>query len=90
LCSINQRTTGILETMDEIEQIKRLAGINEFKGYTPYEGSNISVTGMEKRRIEKEKNIKPGDKEWFELWFNLPYMTGALNTKPGFRGRTKK
>jgi hypothetical protein len=45
---------------------------------------------MEKRRIEKEKNIKPGDKEWFELWFNLPYMTGALNTKPGFRGRTKK
>jgi hypothetical protein len=76
--------------MDELDYIKKLAGINEFKGYHPYEGSNISITGMEKKRIEKEKGIKPGDKEWFALWFNLPYMTGALNTKLGFRGRKKK
>lgn len=74
----------------DLNDLKKLAGINEFKGYTPYEGSNISVTGNEKRKIEREKNIKPGDKEWFELWFNLPYMTGALNTKPGFRGRKGK
>ena len=53
--------------MDELDQIRKLAGINEFKGYTPYEGSNISVTGTEKRKIEKEKNIRPGDKEWFQL-----------------------
>lgn len=76
--------------MDELSQIKKLAGINEFKGYSAYEGSNISVTGMEKKRLEKEMNIKPGDPEWFKLWFTLPYMTGALNTKPGFRGRKKK
>jgi hypothetical protein len=75
--------------MDELEYIKKLAGINEFKGYTPYDGSNISVTGMEKRRIEKEKGLKPGDPDWFKLWFSLPYMTGALAQKPGFRGRKK-
>jgi hypothetical protein len=75
--------------MDELERIKTLAGINEFKGYTPYEGSNISITGTEKREIEREKNIRPGDKAWFELWFTLPYMTGALNARPSFRGRQK-
>jgi len=75
--------------MDELDQIRKLAGINEFKGYTPYEGSNISVTGTEKRKIEKEKNIRPGDKEWFQLWFTLPGLTGPLNNQPGFRGRKK-
>jgi hypothetical protein len=73
--------------MDELEYIKKLAGVNEFKGYAPYEGSNISVTGTEKRRIEKEKNIKPGTDEWFKLWFSLPYLTGE---KPvAFRGRKR-
>ena len=62
--------------MDEIESLKKLAGINEFKGYSPYQGSNISVTGTEKRRIERENNIQPGTDEWFRLWFSLPFMTG--------------
>ncbi len=76
--------------MDELEYIKKLAGINEFKGYTLYDGSNISVTGTEKKRIERERNIQPGTDEWFKLWFTLPYLTGALDQKPGFRGRKKK
>ena len=42
-------------------------------------GSNISITGMEKRELEKRNNIKPGTPEWFQLWFTLPYLTG---TKP--------
>lgn len=75
--------------MDELERIKRLAGINEFKGYTPYEGSNISVTGTEKRRIEREKNIQPGTDEWFKLWFTVPGLTGPLNRQPGFRSRKR-
>ena len=62
--------------MDDLAQLKKLAGINEFKGYTPYEGSNISITGMEKQQLEKEHNIKPGTPEWFQLWFSLPYLTG--------------
>jgi len=69
-----------------LDELRRLAGINEFKGYTPYEGSNISVTGTEKRRIEKEKGIEPGTDEWFQLWFSRPYWTGQM---PAFRGRRK-
>jgi hypothetical protein len=72
-----------------LDELKKLAGINEFKGLQPYEGSNISVTGMEKRRLEKEMGLKPGDPDWFKLWFSLPYMTGALDQKPRFRGRKK-
>lgn len=60
----------------EISELKRLAGINEFKGYTPYEGSNISITGNEKGELMKKHNIKPGTPEWFQLWFSLPYLTG--------------
>ena len=60
----------------DIAELKRLAGINEFKGYTPYEGSNVSITGNEKGQLMKKHNIKPGTPEWFQLWFSLPYMTG--------------
>ena len=76
--------------MDELDQLRKLAGINEFKGLTPYEGSNISVTGTEKREIEREKGIKPGDLDWFKLWFTVPGLTGPLNQQPGFRGRKRK
>ena len=62
--------------MNELDQIKRLAGITEFKGYEPYGGSNISVTGTEKRELERKHNIKPGTAEWFQLWFSKPYLTG--------------
>lgn len=39
-------------------------------------GSNISVTGMEKRRLEKQNHIKVGSPEWFQLWFSKPFLTG--------------
>jgi hypothetical protein len=39
-------------------------------------GSNISITGMEKQRLEKELHIVPGSPEWFRLWFSRPYLTG--------------
>lgn len=74
--------------MDEIERIKHLAGINEFKGYTPYDGSNISVTGTEKKRIEREQNIQPGTEDWFKLWFSRPYWNGQ-EYPPGFRNRKR-
>ena len=68
--------------MDEIEYIKKLAGVNEYKGYTEYKLENMSKTANELKKKEKANNIKPVDKEWFELWFSKPYMTGAT-----FRGR---
>jgi len=62
--------------MDELADIKRLAGITEFKGFQPYGGSNVSLTGMEKQELEKKHKIRPGTPEWVQLWFSLPYMTG--------------
>lgn len=62
--------------IDEIGQLKRLAGIKEFKGLSAYDGSNISVTGNEKGQLMKQHNIKPGTSEWFKLWFSQPYLTG--------------
>ena len=71
--------------MDELNAIKQLAGItNKWGGYVEYTPENMSKTASEIKKIEKEKNIKPGDKEWFELWFSKPYMTGKT-----FRGRKK-
>lgn len=70
--------------MDELTQLKFLSGISnnatmtEYKGY---QGSNISVTGTEKRELEKKHNIKPGTQEWFRLWFSLPYLTGEKPIK---------
>ena len=71
--------------MDELERIKKLAGVNEFKGYTEYTLENMSQTADAIKKKEKANNIKPGDNEWFELWFSKPYMTGHT-----FRGRGKK
>lgn len=68
--------------MDELAQIKLLAGVNQYKGFMkydpvdPYGGSNISLTGNEKAKLMREHNIKPGTPEWFKLWFSLPYLTG--------------
>jgi hypothetical protein len=79
--------------MDELARIRKLAGITEYKGMTPYAGSNISITGTEKKIIEREQNIQPGTDEWFKLWFSLPKFMGVepayIPNRSGFRGRTK-
>ena len=74
--------------MDELERIKKLAGVNEFKGYTEYTLENISDAANSNRKKEREQNIRPGDKEWFELWFSQPKMMNQ-NMPAGFRGRKK-
>jgi hypothetical protein len=63
----------------DLNDLKRLAGITDFKGYKIWEGSNISITGNEKGELMKKHNIEPGTPEWFQLWFSLPYLT---NEKP--------
>ncbi len=72
--------------MDDLDQIKQLAGLNgnlgrlaEYKGYdtpTRLEGSNPSITAAEKINYRNNNNIQPGTPEWFKLWFSLPYLTG--------------
>jgi hypothetical protein len=70
----------------DIETLKKLAGINEFKGYTEYKvDENPSKTAASIKKKEKELGLKPGDKDWFKLWFSMPYMTGPTQ----FRGRKK-
>jgi len=61
--------------MDNIAQLKVLAGVKKHT-FTENEGINISLTGTEKRELEKKHNIQPGTQEWFQLWFSLPYLTG--------------
>lgn len=62
-----------------LEELKKLAGVGSYANagqWTAYEGSNISITGTEKREIEKKHKIEPGTQEWFKLWFARPYLTG--------------
>ena len=65
-----------------LEDLKKLAGINEFKGFVkyetenPYNGSNLSLTGNEKGELQKKHDIRPGTPDWFKLWFSLPKLTG--------------
>ena len=68
--------------MDEISQLKLLAGITNrplMQEYKGYQGSNISVTGNEKAQLMRKHNIEPGTEAWFKLWFSKPYLT---NEKP--------
>ena len=71
----------------DIADSKKLAGIPEYKGQRPVtaEDINISHTATALKQKERELGLKPGDSEWFKLWFGRPYMQGV----PGFRGRKK-
>lgn len=69
------------DPIHEIKSMKYLAGLGHSARLHEYQGSNISVTGSEKGRIQREKNIQPGTPEWFQLWFSLPYMTGENPVK---------
>ena len=65
--------------MDELQQLKVLAGIGNravMQEYRGFAGSNISVTGNEKGELMKKHDIRPGTEEWFKLWFSKPYLTG--------------
>jgi hypothetical protein len=71
----------------DLDELRKLAGINDFKGYTEYKlDENPSETATALKKKEKALGLKPGDADWFKLWFSKPYMTGV----PQFRGRKKK
>lgn len=71
--------------MDDLDQIKQLAGITqnvgrlqEYQGDGSVQtgGSNMSITANEKIRYQQTNNVQPGSPEWFQLWFSKPYLTG--------------
>jgi len=59
------------QSIDSLEELKRLAGVNE----TSY-GEEMSVQGSNLGQIQRERNIRPGTDEWFQLWFAKPKLTG--------------
>jgi len=70
----------------DLHDLKKLAGITEFSGYQEYAvNENPSETASKIKTKEKHMGLKPGDKDWFKLWFSRPYMTGPVQ----FRGRKK-
>lgn len=68
----------------DIADLKKLAGIDEQTSDQSM-GENISHTATALRQKERELGLKPGDKEWFKLWFRRPYLQGPYK----FRGRKK-
>jgi hypothetical protein len=55
--------------IDSIDDLKKLAGIS-----TSY-GEETSEYATNLGQIQRERNIKAGDPEWFKLWFTLPLLT---------------
>lgn len=64
------------DPIHELKALQHLSGLGADAKLHEMRGSNISVSGSENGRIQREQNIKPGTPEWFKLWFSLPYLTG--------------
>lgn len=62
--------------MDELQELKYLAGIAQKPNWTVYESSNINLTGNEKTELMKKHDIKPGTDSWFRLFFAKTWLTG--------------
>jgi hypothetical protein len=75
--------------MDDIENIRKLAGVGEWSNEPNHQSyEQLSREATEKRQIERERNIKPGDQAWFDLWFKRSQQeTGQM---PAFRGRQSR
>ena len=55
--------------IDSIDDLKKLAGVNE--------NTNIDIdTSINRGKVMRDNNIKPGTDEWFKLWFAKPKLTG--------------
>lgn len=82
--------------IDELDlaTLRKLAGIDDFNkpGQDAAKLKQMlqARTGQaaEKRKIEREQNIRPGTDEWFKLWFSRGPLDG--NMPAPFRGRKRK
>ena len=84
---LNQDSDGdaYLSPTDPIHELKALSGLgglggnarlHEYRASQNSYGETFGQAGQEKSEIMRKHNIRPGDAEWFKLWFSLPYMTG--------------
>ena len=76
---------------DDLAQIKKLAGVGSLGLLENYQqiqqqdvdkdmsspmGGKDSMPDTDKYQIQKDKHIKVGSPEWFQLWFAKPWLTG--------------
>jgi hypothetical protein len=57
-----------------LEELKLLSGNGKITGET--NTTSNSALASQKAQYMRENNIRPGDKEWFKLWFARPDITG--------------
>jgi hypothetical protein len=72
-----------LDPTDPIAELKVLSGmgglggearLHELRANQGSYGETFGQAGQEKTDIMRKNNIRPGDPEWFALWFSLPYL----------------
>ena len=68
-----------------LDELKKLAGVDIVRNDSVQSLENMTHTAQALKDKERKLGIKPGDKEWFELWFSRPYLSGPVQ----FRGRKK-
>ena len=57
-----------------LDELKRLSGNGKITGESTVTPNSQLAT--QKAQYMREHNIRPGDKEWFKLWFAKPNITG--------------
>jgi len=57
-----------------LEELKLLSGNGKITGESTVTPN--SALASQKAQYMRENNIRPGDKEWFKLWFARPDITG--------------
>ena len=68
-----------------LDELKKLAGVGVVRNDSEQSLENMTHTAQALKDKERKMGIKPGDPEWFKLWFSRPYLSGPVQ----FRGRKK-
>ena len=68
-----------------LNELKKLAGVDVVRNDNEQSLENMTHTAQALKDKERKMGIKPGDQEWFKLWFSRPYLSGPVQ----FRGRKK-
>lgn len=64
------------EVDTDVNDIRRLAGVGVYDKTIHNDKSVQLDLAAQRRKIERERNIKPGTDAWFRLWFAKPELTG--------------
>lgn len=77
----NMRNLQPLPEKDmSLDELKRLSGGGKITGDT---AQHIDTElNAKKQQYMRDNNIRPGDPEWFHLWFSRPEITKANPFKP--------